>query len=79
MQQQDKRQREVYTEVQDPEDIEFLYHALQKQREGLEYVTDMLKKDMRDVKIIHSLMQKEGSAGGNSNNFNNERKFEQIL
>mmetsp|Transcript_27607 Transcript_27607/g.39189 ORF Transcript_27607/g.39189 Transcript_27607/m.39189 type:complete len:546 (+) Transcript_27607:13-1650(+) len=77
MLQQEKRQREVYSEVQDPDDMEFLCHALQKQREGLEYVTEMLKKDMRDVKIIHSLMQKEGSAG--SNNLHSERKYEPIL
>jgi len=55
--QQDMPQ-DVYADASyDAQEMEALYDALRRQREGLEYVTEILAKDVRDVKIVKSALQ----------------------
>lgn len=59
-----ENQRDSFGEIESGDDIDFLCSALQQQREGLEYVTDMLRKDIRDVNIMKAVMEAErGDAG----------------
>eukprot|EP01035_Chromulina_nebulosa_P031183 gene31183-41551_t len=51
---QEQQQRDCYGDLQNSEDLDFLCGALQKQREGLEYLTEMLRIDIRDMNIIKS-------------------------
>lgn len=47
------QRRDAYANIQSEEDnMQFFLESLRKQREGLEYVTDILAKDLRDINII---------------------------
>ena len=41
----------------DDNDLEAVCQALQQQRQGLEELTDILDKDMRDIGIIKSALE----------------------
>lgn len=50
-------QVENYTESVDDDDLEAVCTALQQQRQGLEQLTDILERDMRDIGIIKSTLE----------------------
>ena len=56
---QEQQQRDCYGDLENSDDIDFLCDALQQQREGLEYITEMLRKDIRDINIMKSIMETE--------------------
>lgn len=47
-------QAEQYSDTLDENDLEAVCNALQQQRLGLEQLTEILEKDMRDIGIIKS-------------------------
>jgi len=49
--------QDVYSDAPSEADLEALYDALRRQREGLEYITDILTKDIRDVSIARTGLQ----------------------
>lgn len=56
---QEQQQRDYYRDLENSDDIDFLCGALQQQREGLEYISEMLRKDIRDINIMKSIMETE--------------------
>lgn len=52
----DRTFHDVYDDDLSPEDVKKLCGALEKQREGLQYLTDILSKDARDLGIIQKKM-----------------------
>jgi len=56
---QEQQQKDYYRDLENSDDIDFLCGALQQQREGLEYISEMLRKDIRDINIMKSIMETE--------------------
>ena len=45
------KENEVHEEISD-QDLYKIYELLKRQQEGIRHLTDILAKDMRDVKIM---------------------------
>jgi len=54
---QQEHASDVYADVPREQDLESLYDALKRQREGLEYITEILAKDVRDVHVVRSALK----------------------
>ena len=46
-----EQQKDVFLQTKE-EDLSFLYTTLNKQREGLEFAVEVLRKDIRDISIV---------------------------
>lgn len=58
----DRSFQDVLEDDPPPREVEKLCSALEKQREGLQYLTDILSKDARDMDIIRQKMSQATSA-----------------
>lgn len=56
---QQERQSDSYADKVSQEDLDRLYDLLDKQREGLEHLTDIITKDSRDLEIIRTSFHKQ--------------------